>query len=68
MNACFTSCGWVLVTIKFQRFEHPKGGSSFLKKVFFLRLWIHGLLQNVCGPSNKIVQIFGGQELDTYKI
>jgi hypothetical protein len=37
MNACFTSCGWVLVTIKFQRFEHPNGGFSFLKKVFFLK-------------------------------
>jgi len=25
MNAHLTGCGWVLVAIKLERFEHPKG-------------------------------------------
>jgi hypothetical protein len=35
MNAHLTGYGWVLVAIKLERFEHPKGACSFLKRVFF---------------------------------
>jgi len=42
MNACLTSYVWVLVAIKLERFEHPKGLVLFLKG-FFLKIangWI----------------------------
>jgi hypothetical protein len=37
MNAHLTGYGWVLVAIKLERFEHPKGACSFLKSLFFLK-------------------------------
>jgi hypothetical protein len=33
-NAHLIGYGWVLVAIRLERFEHPKGACSFIKRVF----------------------------------
>jgi hypothetical protein len=35
MSACLTGYGWVLVVIKLEKFERPKGACSFFKGFFF---------------------------------
>jgi hypothetical protein len=63
-NAHLIGYGWVLVAIKLERFEHPKGARSFLKRIFPEDCrWIDCYKMFV-GQAAKTVGIFGGQKPD----